>query len=63
MDGEKVTTIGIRNVTKDRLDKNKAPGQSYNGFIWQLVDLWEQANELGLLRQGKLIQNRQEKSL
>jgi len=56
MDGEKVTTIGIRNVTKDRLDKNRAPGQSYNGFIWQLVDLWEQANELGLLKQGKLIQ-------
>ena len=35
------STIGIKKVTKDRLDKNRAPGQCYDGFICQLVDLWE----------------------
>ena len=38
------TTIGIKKTTKDRLDKNRAPGQCYNGFLGQLVDLWERAN-------------------
>ena len=28
--------------TKDRLDCFRAPGQCYDGFINQLVDLWEQ---------------------
>ena len=36
------TTIGIRMVTKSKLDKNRAPGQCYDGFLCQLVDLWEQ---------------------
>ena len=35
------TTIGVKKVTKEKLDKNKAPGQCYDGFICQLVDLWE----------------------
>ena len=39
------TTIAIRKSTKDKLDKNRAPGQCYNGFICQLVDLWEQIGE------------------
>ena len=39
------TTIGIWRSTKAKLDKNKAPGQCYNGFICQLIDLWEKANE------------------
>ena len=38
------TTIGLKMTTKDRLDKNRAPGQCYDGFIWQLVDLWEGNN-------------------
>ena len=38
------TTIGLRSATKDKLDKNRAPGQCYNGFIYQLVDLWEKTN-------------------
>ena len=39
------TTIAIWKSTKDKLDKNKAPGQCYNGFICQLVDLWERREE------------------
>ncbi len=38
------TTIGLRKTTKSKLDKNRAPGQCYNGFICQLVDLWEKTN-------------------
>ncbi len=36
------TTIGLKKSTKARLDKNRAPGQCYEGFICQLIDLWEQ---------------------
>ena len=38
------TTIGLKLTTKAKLDKNRAPGQCYDGFICQLVDLWERAN-------------------
>ena len=38
------TTIGLKTATKDKLDKNRAPGQCYDGFIWQLCDLWERTN-------------------
>ena len=43
-----VTTIGLRRTTKDRLDKNKAPGQCYDGFVCQLIDLWEMTKERGV---------------
>jgi len=43
--GGKNTTIAIWKSTKDKLDKNKAPGQCYNGFICQLIDLWEKTGE------------------
>ena len=33
------TTIGLKQATKSMLDKNRAPGQCYDGFIRQLVDL------------------------
>ena len=39
------TTIAIWKSTKDKLDKNRAPGQCYNGFICQLIDLWEKVGE------------------
>ncbi len=39
------TTIGLKNSTKNGLDKNRAPGQCYDGFICQLVDLWEKVKE------------------
>jgi len=40
------TTVGVKQSTKDKLDNNRAPGQCYDGFICQLVDLWEQAGEI-----------------
>ncbi len=43
--GKNTTTIAIWKSTKDKLDRNKAPGQCYNGFICQLVDLWEDSNK------------------
>jgi hypothetical protein len=44
MDNGIRSTIGIKAVTKAKLDKNRAPGQCYDGFIWQMVDLWEKTN-------------------
>jgi hypothetical protein len=38
---EKRTTVGVKASTKAKLDQNRAPGQCYDGFINQLVDLWE----------------------
>ena len=35
------TSIGLKKTTKEGLDKNKAPGQCYDGFICQLIELWE----------------------
>ena len=49
MNREPRTTIGLRRRTKGELDKNRAPGQCYDGFIRQLVDLWEKANEVGVV--------------
>ena len=39
------TTIGLKKATKDKLDKARAPGQCYDGFLCQLVDLWEGTSE------------------
>jgi hypothetical protein len=36
------STIGLRVSTKEKLDQNRAPGQCYDGFILQLVGLWEE---------------------
>ncbi len=36
------TTIGLKKATKDRLNESKAPGQCYDGFLCQLMDLWEE---------------------
>ena len=41
------TSIGLRTTTKERLNRNRAPGQCYDGFICQLVDLWERADGNG----------------
>ena len=35
------TSVGLKMSTKEKLDANRAPGQCYDGFICQLVDLWE----------------------
>jgi hypothetical protein len=39
------TTIGLKKSTKDKLDRNRAPGQCYDGFLCQLIDLWEEADK------------------
>ncbi len=38
------TTVGLKKATKARLDEHKAPGQCYDGFLSQLVDMWESAS-------------------
>ena len=38
------STIGLRVSTKKKLDRNRAPGQCYDGFLSQLVDMWEEVN-------------------
>jgi hypothetical protein len=35
------TTIALQKETKKRLNARRAPGQSYEGFISELVDYWE----------------------
>jgi hypothetical protein len=35
------TTISVNMGTKSRLDQWRAPGQCYDGFLSQLVELWE----------------------
>ena len=45
MAGEPRTSIGLKKITKARMNKNRAPGQCYDGFICQLVDLCEKTNE------------------
>ena len=39
------TTIRLRKNTKKGLDRNRAPGQCYDGFVSQLIELWERINE------------------
>ena len=39
------TSIGLNSETKRRMDENRAPGQSYDGFIRQLVDSWEKTQK------------------
>ena len=38
------STIGLRVSTKEKLDRSRAPGQCYDGFLCQLVDMWEEVN-------------------
>ena len=39
------STIGLRRSTKAKLDRSRAPGQCYDGFLCQLVDMWEEVYE------------------
>ena len=45
MNNNSRSTIGLKKETKNRLDLNRAPGQCYDGFICQLVDLWEKIKD------------------
>ena len=45
--GRTRSTIGVRNSTKARLDRSRAPGQCYDGFLCQLVEMWEEVHGNG----------------
>jgi hypothetical protein len=45
------TTIGLKTATKSRLDKSRAPGQCYDGFLCQLIELWKETHDVR--EQGK----------
>ena len=38
------TTIGIKASTKSELDRRRAPGQCYDGFLCQLMNDWDRAS-------------------
>ena len=40
----RTTTIGIKKITKNNLDKRRAPGQAYDGFLRQMMELWDRHN-------------------
>ena len=52
------TTIGLKKTTKSRLDANRAPGQCYDGFLCQLMDLWERTDTQS--KAGRTLLNKRE---
>ena len=38
------TTIRLRTAIRSRMSQNRALGQSFDGFISQLLDLWKAEN-------------------
>jgi hypothetical protein len=38
------TTVSVRMETKAKMDKWRASGQCYDGFLCQLVKLWEKTH-------------------
>jgi hypothetical protein len=40
------TTISLKSTTKTKLDKWKAAGQCYDGFLSQLLQMWEMKKTL-----------------
>jgi len=42
--GSPRSTIALRRSTKAKLDRSRAPGQCYDGFLRQLVDMWEEVH-------------------
>jgi hypothetical protein len=39
------TTVSIDKTTKAKLDKWRAKGQCYDGFLYELVVLWEKIHK------------------
>jgi len=37
------STIGLKVSTKEKIDRCRAPGQCYDGFLRQMVDHWEKS--------------------
>jgi len=44
-DESKRPTIAILQRTKDDLDSIKHPGQTYDGVVQELIDLWKKVKE------------------
>jgi hypothetical protein len=39
------TTVAISKTTKARMDKWRATGQCYDGFLCEMVNLWERMHK------------------
>ena len=39
------TTIGFKKTIKYGLNRDRAPGQCYDGFVCWFIDLWEKVKE------------------
>jgi hypothetical protein len=39
------TTIALLKTTKEKIDKIRASGQCYDGFLCQMIDLWERMHK------------------
>ena len=44
-DNHNRSTIGLKLSTKQRMDRCRAPGQCYDGFITQMMDHWGQTTD------------------
>jgi hypothetical protein len=40
------TTVAISRTTKARLDRWRAVGQCYDGFLCQIIELWERTHKV-----------------
>ncbi|MDD2251617.1 MAG: hypothetical protein PHQ10_01460 [Dehalococcoidales bacterium] len=47
-------TIGLKSSTKAMLDRSRAPGQCYDGFLCQLMDVWEKNHQKPFLNKNGL---------
>jgi hypothetical protein len=46
------TTVSVSRNTKSRLDKCKAYGQCYDGFLTQIIELWEKTHNGYEIKRG-----------
>jgi hypothetical protein len=43
------TTICLHSATKNKIDKFRAPGQCYDGFLCQLIEMWKETHNVRVL--------------
>ncbi len=48
----KAVSIRVSKETRDRLHRVKNPGQTLDGIITQLIDLWEKVKKQEAAREG-----------
>ncbi len=49
---QKAVSIRVKKETRDRLHAVKNPGQTLDGIITQLIDLWEKVKKQEAVREG-----------